>query len=219
MLPIISIVGASDSGKTTFLEKLIPELVSRGYRVGAMKHDVHGFEMDREGKDTWRLRQAGANTIAISSPAQVASIRRTDEELSIDEITARFFWTEDILITEGFKKARFPKIEVFRSAVENKPICGPGDNLIALVADDPVDSEVPKFGFSDVSGVADFIENRYLKERRKRRILVQLDGKQLPMKDFVEDFVIGGLEGMLASLRGWKDPKTISIHIRLEDED
>ena len=59
MLPIISIVGASNSGKTTFLEKLIPELASRGYRVGAVKHDAHGFEMDREGKDTWRLRGAG----------------------------------------------------------------------------------------------------------------------------------------------------------------
>lgn len=219
MLPIISIVGASDSGKTTFLEKLIPALASRGYRVGAMKHDVHGFEMDREGKDTWRLRHAGANTIAISSPAQLATIRRTDAELSVEEIVARFFWTEDILITEGFKKARFPKIEVFRTVVEQKPICGSGDNLIALVTDDPVDSEVPKFGFADVSGVADFIENRYLKERKTGKILVQLDGKQLPMKDFVEDFVIGGIKGMLSSLRGWKEPGTISIHIRLGDED
>lgn len=219
MLPIISIVGASDSGKTTFLEKLIPELSARGYRVGAVKHDAHGFEMDREGKDTWRLKQAGAEVIAISSPNQFASIRRTDGEMSLEEIAARFFWTEDILITEGFKRARFPKIEVFRSALEQKPICGQCDNLIALVSDDAVDVQVPKFSLSDTRGVAEFIENRYLKGRKKRRIIVQLDGKQLPMKDFVGDFVLGGIEGMLSSLRGWGKPRTVSIHIRLGEDD
>ena len=219
MLPIISIVGASDSGKTSFLEKLIPELAARGYRVGAIKHDVHGFEMDREGKDTWKLRRAGAEVVAISSPVQFASIRRTDGEMSLEEIAARFFWTEDILITEGFKTARFPKIEVFRSIVQPKPICGPGDNLVAVVSDDPVDTQVPRFSFADWRGVADLVEARYLKNRKKRKLLVQLNGKQLPMKDFVEDFVLGGIKGMLSSLRGWEEPRTITIHIRLEEDD
>jgi molybdopterin-guanine dinucleotide biosynthesis protein B len=219
MLPIICIVGASDSGKTTFLETLIPELTARGYRVGAIKHDAHGFEMDQEGKDTWRLRRAGAGVIAISSPDMFASIRRTDGEMSLEEIGARFFWTEDILIAEGFKRARFPKIEIFRSAREPKPICGPADNLIAFVSDDEVDAPIPKFSFADWRGVADFVENRYLKDKKKRKMLVQLDGKQLPMKDFVEDFVIGGIKGMLSSLRGWKKPGTVSIHIRLGEDD
>jgi molybdopterin-guanine dinucleotide biosynthesis protein B len=219
MLPIISVVGASNSGKTTFLEKLIPELTARGYKVGVVKHDAHGFEMDREGKDTWRLKRAGAGVVAISSRDQFASIRRTDAEMSLEEIAARFFWAEDILITEGFKRARFPKIEVFRSAVEPKPICGQGDNLIALVSDDAVDAQVPGFSFADWRGVADFIENRYLKGKKKRKMLVQLDGKQLPMKDFVEDFVAGGIKGMLSSLRGYGKPRTISIHIRLGEDD
>ena len=126
MLPTISIVGASNSGKTTFLEKLIPELAARGYRVGAIKHDAHGFEMDREGKDTWRLSRAGAGVIAISSSGMFASIRRTNAEMSLEEIAARFFWTEDILIAEGFKKERFPKIEVFRSASGAKTDLWPG---------------------------------------------------------------------------------------------
>lgn len=219
MVPIISIVGASNSGKTTFLERLIPELNARGYRVGVVKHDTHGFEMDREGKDTWRLRKAGAGVIAISSPDQFASIRRTDGEMSLEEIASRFFWTEDILITEGFKRARFPKIEVFRSALEPMPICSTADNLIALVTDDAIDAQVPKFSFADWGGVADLVENRYLRGRKKRKMLVQLDGKQLPMKDFVEDFVLGGIKGMLSSLRGWDKPRTISIHIRLGEDD
>ena len=219
MLPIISIVGASNSGKTTFLEKLIPELGARGYRVGAIKHDAHEFEMDRKGKDTWRLSRAGAEVIAISSPGRFASIRRTDGEMSLEEIAARFFWTEDILIAEGFKRTRFPKIEIFRSVVEPRPICGPGDNLIAVVSDDEADVQVPKFLFSGWRGVADLVETRYLKDRKKRKMIVQLDGKQLPMKDFVEDFVLGGIKGMLSSLRGWEKPGTIDIHIRLDEND
>lgn len=218
MIPIISLVGASNSGKTTFLEKLIPELSRRGYRVGAIKHDVHGFEMDREGKDTWRLKQAGAQTVAISSPARIAAIREVESELDPAEIAARLFWNEHILLTEGFKSARFPKIEIFRAAVEPQPICGPTDNLVALVTDDPVDTGTPKFSFSDAAGVADLIEDRYLKGRKKPSALVQLDGKQLPMNDFVRDFLAGGIRGMLSTLKGWKKPATITIHIRLEDD-
>ncbi|MDY0041247.1 MAG: molybdopterin-guanine dinucleotide biosynthesis protein B [Desulforhabdus sp.] len=217
MVPIICIVGASDSGKTTLLEKLIPIVRDRGYRVGTIKHDAHGFEMDREGKDTWRHRRAGAQTIAISSPAQVACIRVTTAELPLDELAARYFWQEDIILTEGYKRSHYPKIEVFRSAVEPQPICRPEDNLIAVITDDAIDLDVPSFRFDEVSGLADFIEERYLKERKRQRILVSLDGKKLPIKDFVQDFLIGGIVGMLSTLRGWKNTRGIDIHITLEE--
>jgi molybdopterin-guanine dinucleotide biosynthesis adapter protein len=217
MLPIICIVGASNSGKTTFLEQLIPELRRRGYRVGTIKHDVHGFDMDREGKDTWRHRKAGAETIAIASPLMLATIRETDAEMPLEQIAGRFFWDEDLLLTEGYKQSRFPKIEVFRSAVEAKPICGPQDNLLAIITEDQVEQDVPLFRFDEVAGVANLIEERYLKGRKKPRITVIVDGKQMPMKGFVQDFVIGGTVGMLSNLRGWEAPKTINIQIRLED--
>lgn len=106
MIPIVCFVGASNVGKTTFLERLIPELERRGYRVGIVKHDAHSFEIDREGKDTWRLRRAGANTVAISSPEKVAVIRRTDEEMDLQVMAGRLFWSEDLLLTEGFKRSR-----------------------------------------------------------------------------------------------------------------
>jgi molybdopterin-guanine dinucleotide biosynthesis adapter protein len=218
MLPIICIVGASNSGKTTFLEKLIPEIRRRGYRIGTLKHDVHGFEMDREGKDTWRHRKAGAQTIAIASPPMLGTIRETAVEMPLDQIAGRYFWDEDILLTEGYKQSHFPKIEVFRSAIEAKPICGAHDNLVALVTDDPVDLDIPRYRFDDVAGVADLIEERYLKGRKRHRLTVYVDGKQLPMKDFVQDFVISGTVGMLSTLRGWKAPREIDIQIRLEDD-
>jgi len=217
MLPIVCVVGASNAGKTTFLEKLIPELTKRGYRVGCLKHDAHSFEMDHPGKDTYRHRQAGARTIAIASPDQVAAIRRVDSEPSPEEMAARLFWDEDILLTEGYKRSNLPKIEVFRSAIESKPICTREDHLVALVTDDAVDVQVPRFRFHEADKVADFIEERFLKHRKKHGVLVQLDGKQLPMKEFVRDFVVGAIRGMLSSLRGWEDPRTVHIHIRLKD--
>lgn len=218
MIPILCLVGASDSGKTTFLEKLIPELSRRGYRIGTVKHDAHGFEMDREGKDTWKHRKAGAHTVAISSPTQIASIRTQDREMELEEIAGRYFWQEDILITEGYKRSHYPKIEVFRKAIEPQPICGPSDNCRALITDDEVTTDLPRFGFGEVAKVADFIENLFLKERSKRRVVVNLDGKRLPMKDFVEDFVAGGIVGMLSTLRGWKMPQKIDIHIRIQED-
>jgi molybdopterin-guanine dinucleotide biosynthesis adapter protein len=218
MPPVVCIVGASDSGKTTFLENLIPELVRRGHRIGTVKHDTHGFEMDREGKDTWRHRKAGAQTIAISSPNQVACIRGTDTEIDLDEMVGRYFWEEDLVLTEGFKRSQRPKIEVFRSAIEDRPICAPEDNLIALVSDDVKEAAVPVFRFADVSKVADFIETRYLKPRREPDVLLRLDGKKLPLNAFVRDFVVGTILGMLSTLRGWKKPQTIDLHIRLEKD-
>jgi molybdopterin-guanine dinucleotide biosynthesis adapter protein len=216
MPPIVCIVGASDSGKTTFLEKLLPELVRRGYRVGTVKHDAHGFEMDREGKDTWRHRQAGAQTIAIASPDQTATIRRTDVEMDLEELVGRFFFQEDLVLTEGYKRSHRPKIEVFRKVVEPHPICGSDDNLLAMVSDDLDEAAVPVFRFADVAGVADLIEARFLKERQPSTVLLRLDGKKLPLNAFVRDFVVATVVGMLSSLRGWKKPRSIDLHIDLE---
>jgi molybdopterin-guanine dinucleotide biosynthesis adapter protein len=218
MLPIFCMVGASGSGKTTLLEKLIPELTRRGYRIGTVKHDVHGFEMDREGKDTWRHRKAGAGTIAISSPSQVATIRGVDGEMGLDELVGRYFWNEDLLIAEGFKRLHFPKIEVFRKAVEPEPICQEGDNLIAMVTDDPVEIDAPVFRFDQVGELAEFIEKRYLADRKVHNATVLLDGKRLPMNDFVRDIFVGTVRGMLSTLRGWQEPGKIDIQIRMKDE-
>lgn len=213
MVPIVCIVGASGSGKTTFLEKLIPMMRDRGYQVGTIKHDAHNFSMDHEGKDTWRHRNAGAQTIAISSPAQVATIRTTAQELSLSELVVRYFWQEDIILAEGYKRSSYPKIEIFRSAVEARPICTPKDHLIAIVSDDETDLDVPTFSFDDVSQVADLIAERYPKERKQPRIVVHVNGKKLPMNEFVQDFLIGGIRGMLSSLRGWKEAEKVDLHI------
>jgi molybdopterin-guanine dinucleotide biosynthesis protein B len=162
MPPIVSIVGNSDAGKTTLLEKLIAELTARGYRVGTVKHDVHGFDIDHQGKDSWRHKQAGAHTVVISSPVKVAVVKDAETEETLDSLTSKYFQDADLILTEGYKKEDKPKIEVFRRQVHESPLFGGDEHLAALVSDTSVDLGVPCFDPDDTTGLADFVENRFL---------------------------------------------------------
>ena len=163
--PLISIVSKKNSGKTTLLEKLIPELKARGYRVGIIKHDTHGFDIDHKGKDTWRHKQAGADTVAISSPWKLSLIKDVDEEVWPDQLVAEYFQTEDIVITEGYKTIGKPQIEVFRKAAHDTPlhVKGQKNTLVAVMSDVAVDLGVPCFNINDVKALADFIEKTFIK--------------------------------------------------------
>jgi len=162
-LPIVSVVGKSDSGKTTLLEGLIRTLVARGRRVATVKHHVHDFDIDVPGKDSYRHARAGAQVTMISSPEKFGLIREVDRELDIDEI-AREAGDVDILITEGFKRTGRNRIEVTRAARSTEMICA-GDELFALVSDHiQALDDVPVFALDDFEGVADLIERALLGE-------------------------------------------------------
>ncbi|RJQ39121.1 MAG: molybdopterin-guanine dinucleotide biosynthesis protein B [Nitrospiraceae bacterium] len=166
MIPIISVVGKSNVGKTTLLEKLLIELKKRGYRVATIKHDVHGFNIDQPGKDTWRHAQAGADTVIISSPAKVALISRVEQEKTLDQVAAMAV-DVDIIFTEGYKQENKPKIEVFRSGVYDELLCEPHE-LIAIASDLQFDNGVPCFGLDDAAGLVDLIEKLYMKPGLQR---------------------------------------------------
>jgi molybdopterin-guanine dinucleotide biosynthesis protein B len=161
MVPVVSIVGKSGVGKTTLLEKLIPELKRRGYRVATVKHDVHGFEIDQPGKDTWRHAQAGSDHVVIASPNRIAHIQRLERELTLPEIVATIR-DVDIVLTEGYKRGPAPKIEVSRAERSRELICTP-EELVAIATDQPYDLDVPQFGLDDVAGLADLIEEKFLR--------------------------------------------------------
>ena len=217
MPAVLSIVGKSKVGKTTFLEKLIPEIRGRGYRIGTLKHDAHDhFEIDHEGKDTWRHRQAGAQTVAISSPTRFALTKSTPTELDIDTIIATYFSDEDLVLTEGYKGGNRAKIEICRKALQSEPLCSKGDRLLAVVSDFPVAANVPHFDLEDISGVAGFIEERFLSKKTEPSVVLRLNGKKVPMKSFVQEFVMGGIMGMISTLRGFENPSQVDISIRLK---
>jgi molybdopterin-guanine dinucleotide biosynthesis protein B len=217
MPAVLSIVGKSKVGKTTFLEKLIPEITGRGFRVGTIKHDAHDhFEIDHEGKDTWRHAQAGALTVAISSPSRFALTKATPTELDIDTIVATYFSDEDLVLTEGYKGGNKAKIEICRKDLQSQPLCSKEDRLLAVVSDFSVSVDVPHFELEDIAGIADFIEDRFLKKRTEPRVVLRLNGKKLPMKSFVQEFVMGGIMGMISTLRGFENPSRVDISIRLK---
>jgi len=160
---IITIVGKSDSGKTTLLEKLIAELTQRGYRIGTVKHAHDGFEMDKEGKDSWRHRKAGARATLVIADDKIAMTR--DDNTSYIEKMQTYLFGVDIILAEGFKKQRLPKIEIFRTNSGHKePLCMEDDTLIAFVTDSDYKPDVPIFKLEDIGRIADFIEETHLRK-------------------------------------------------------
>ena len=166
--PVVSIVAKSGTGKTTLLEKLIAELKQRGYKVGAIKHDAHRFDIDYEGKDSWRLTRAGADTMLISSAQQLAMVKQhsAEEEPGLAESVAAYCHDVDIVLTEGFKRSPMPKIEVHRRERSEKLLCRDEEYdaaLIAVASDSALDIDVPLYDINDASGLCDLIEERYLR--------------------------------------------------------
>jgi molybdopterin-guanine dinucleotide biosynthesis protein MobB len=161
--PLLGFVAYSGSGKTTLLEQLIPELRARGLRIGLIKHAHHDFDIDIPGKDSYRLRKAGASQVMVASARRWALINEHEKERDeprLDELlqhldTSRF----DLLLVEGFKHENYPKIEVWRSAT-GKPLIYPGaEEIIALACDKPPTTTVtiPLLDLNDVASIADFI--------------------------------------------------------------
>lgn len=165
-IPYFSFVGRSNTGKTTVIERLIPILVGKGLKVAVIKHHPHDFEIDIPGKDTYRYKQAGATMSILASPGKVAVVEDTENELTLEDIIARYIHDVDLLIVEGFKREEIPKIEVFqRKEGADMPVCAEDKNLIAVITDESIDTLLPVFSRDDVGGVAEFILSRFIGQK------------------------------------------------------
>lgn len=150
---VVAVCGVKNSGKTTVLEKLVAWLTARGMSVAVIKHDGHSFEADRPDTDTFRHLAAGAAGTAVFDGEKFQVVKRapvTEEEL------IALFPEADIILLEGFKYSRWPKVEVVRSAVSAAPVCDAG-TLLALVSDLPLDRGVPVLDLEDTAGLGHII--------------------------------------------------------------
>jgi molybdopterin-guanine dinucleotide biosynthesis protein B len=169
-IPIVSFVGRSNSGKTTFIERVIPELVRAGYKVATVKHAGHGFDLDTEGKDSWRHKQAGASSVVILSKGSMAVFADVSDQMKVEDVRDRFLdGTYDLIIAEGWKHEGYPKIVIIRDQLGEVPISTEG--LLAVVSNKPVDLTVPVFGLDDVSAVAALIMKQFPSRARSEHEL------------------------------------------------
>ena len=159
--PIVTFIGRSNSGKTTLLTKVIPCLKERGFRVASIKHSHHNVDIDKKGKDSWKHRDAGSETVILLSGKTMSCIREYEEEPAVEEVLRDYMHDADIVLAEGFKGSHLPKIWVFRSENSSSMI-KKDDSLIAVVSDHETDIGVPWFDINDVASVTDFIEKTFL---------------------------------------------------------
>jgi molybdopterin-guanine dinucleotide biosynthesis protein B len=153
---VIGLAGWSGSGKTTLITKVIPVLVGRGLKIATIKHAHHDFDIDRPGKDSWLHREAGASEVLVASDRRWALVHelRDDPEPPLAALLAKLA-PADLVIIEGFKRHRLPKLEVFRAAV-GKPLLHPQDDcIVAIASDGPVpQSPLPVLMLDDIEGIA-----------------------------------------------------------------
>jgi len=212
MVPIIAIVGKSGAGKTLIMEKLITEFKARGYCVGAVKHSHQAVELDAPGKDTWRFSQAGSDAVVVSSPSRITIFKNLNREPSLEQTVLLLGDSYDIILAEGFKTTRTPKIEVCPTDKTEDMVCSESD-LRAVISDGRLSVKIPVFGRGEIVKVADFIEHEIM-AAMPSDMSVMINGRNLPLKRFVKDIMASSILAMLGTLKTVGIIKTASIHIR-----
>jgi molybdopterin-guanine dinucleotide biosynthesis protein B len=159
---LLGIVGFKNAGKTTLTERLVAELSGRGYRISTVKHAHHAFDIDHEGRDSWRHRQAGAREVAVVSRNRWALVHelRGEAEPSLRAIVDKLAGA-DLILTEGYKGESHAKIEVRNMDLNHPELAGRDPSIIAVAASGSIDGcPVPVFDREDVTSIADFIVTR-----------------------------------------------------------
>ena len=160
---ILLVVGRKKRGKTTLVERLIPEFKGRGYKVGSIKYTTGDHVFDVPGKDSFRHAQAGAESTLIISPHKIAFFSNHLLGEDTEELLGFLFKGYDLIIGEGFRDCPYPKIEVMASSHDQPPLCTRQDNLIAIVCDEKINVPVPVFSTNQIRELVDHVEKR-LKE-------------------------------------------------------
>ena len=155
---VFGVVGWKNAGKTGLMERLVTEITTRGFTVSTVKHAHHSFDVDHEGKDSYRHRQAGATEVLLASGNRFALMHelRDEAEPSLEALLAKLA-PVDLVLVEGYKRDAHPKVEAHRSVTGN-PLIAPGDKTVRAVASDTaLELDRPVFDLNDTKTIADFI--------------------------------------------------------------
>lgn len=211
MIPAISIVGHSRSGKTTLMEHLIRELRKRGNRLAAVKHAHEDFDLDRPGKDSHRFGEAGCESVALLGARRSALLRTHEQGYAFDDVLRLAGGEADIVLIEGLSSGPFPKIEVYRGELGRGLRCKPED-LLAVVTDRRLDIGCKQLSMQEIGAIADLVEDSVSRCARARTELV-VNGAPLPLGPFTEKILANTITGLVGSLKGIGKINTLSVLI------
>lgn len=213
-IPAVCIVGWANSGKTTLIEKLLPELVKKGVRVGVIKHTHHEVEVDKSGKDTARYAAAGAKSVMLSMQTQTVSMEMG--EMRLADLLNRMREV-DLVLVEGYEKeACLPMIEVWRD--KSQEMRSPAHWRRAVVTEGECPCGLPVFAPDAVEDVAELLLT-LMEERKKadgQRVRVVMNGQDVSMMPFIHEMVENICRGTLKALKGYEEGCSIDIHIEKE---
>ena len=198
-VPVVAIVGYSDSGKTRVATALTRILVDGGYRIAAIKHCHHGHQLDIAGKDTAGLSAAGASPVVASSPGQITTIQSIEGDASLEQLVASVDVSYDLIIAEGFKHSTVPKVLVLGDEV----IEPPPQSIIAVVGDGESDIGVPRYSFDDLATLANQLRRVLLAMPGKTPVIsLVVDGVPIQLSDFAAAALSATIRGFVGTLKG-----------------
>lgn len=209
-------MGFVKSGKTSFIEKIVVELKRRNYKVGALKHSTHSFEIDSPGKDSYRLKECGSDVGGIFSSIKMALVKDLDSKAGFEKLAFDYLYDLDIVFVEGYGKGRLPKILILSSNDIEKEIGEyPREEIIAVVGDGKIDKVGPGleyFGKYEVKRIVDFIEEKYLKKDSSEMVDLFVNDRKIELNDYLKKLIGNVITGIIKSLKGVEeDIKTVEI--------
>ena len=210
---VLGIVGKSEVGKTTLILRVSPELTKRGYKVGTVKNCPHGFDIDREGKDSWKFSEKGSSGVLLTSPEKIALVKSAKKSDDILKIINLFFYDFDIVLVEGFsKEQRLKKIEILRKGVSEQ-IHSPLDEVIAIVSNIGLKVNKPTFRPDQTSAIVDFLE-KIMKEEKKS-VEISVNGEKIFLNNFLQNMIKGLTLAIIDPLRRKKEEEIKEVVIKV----
>jgi len=207
-------VGLSGSGKTTLITKLIPELVKRGYRVATVKHAPEKIALNEKLKDSHRHIEAGSMATVASGKDRLILEKPTAGEAGIEEAVDLLGEDYDIILVEGFKKGGTALIEVHRKEIG--PVIEGLKKRLAIVTDEPLEPKIRQYGLDDIKGIADILEQGFIKPNRER-VAMCVNGEKVELTAFPRRLVKGTVLAMVSSFKGVDEIKSLKINLEQPD--